>query len=287
MHIPDVDDKSYLRNHNWANAVVLHLLRKERMRFHQLCVFPYNILVLVLEDDGRAESYIRAENQTFFRPLLRGRYYFIPTGCRAEYQLLPGIRYYTFHVGFEFYPGIDFYSNQEPCCDGDASAMIRRMEAIWAEEDELHQSCAVRAFLLDFFLSHWPQHRPDVRRSSELIQLLAFIHEHGSAEMTVESLAERLSIHPDTLTRKFKLAFGILPKEYLNNFLVRRASGLLQRPELSIREVAGKLGFHSEYYFSRFMKKRTGFSPGIYRKNFLTGHAPPQQAVYLRPQEPR
>ena len=36
MHIPDVDDKSYLRNHNWANAVVLHLLRKERIRFHQL-----------------------------------------------------------------------------------------------------------------------------------------------------------------------------------------------------------------------------------------------------------
>ena len=287
MHIPDIDDKSYLRNHNWANAVVLHLLRKERMRFHQLCVFPYNILVLVQEDDGRAESYIRAENQTFFRPLLRGRYYFIPTGCRAEYLLLPGIRYYTFHVGFEFHPGIDFYSNQEPCCDGDASEMIEKMDEIWKEEDELHQSCAVRALLLDFFLKHWPRHRPDLRRSHELVQLLGFIHEHGNAEMTVESLAERLSIHPDTLTRKFKLAFGVLPKEYLNNFLVRRASGLLQRPELSIREVARELGFRSEYYFSRFMKKRTGFSPGTYRKNFLTSHVSQQEAERFKRRETR
>ncbi|MBL7781182.1 MAG: AraC family transcriptional regulator, partial [Saprospiraceae bacterium] len=41
---------------------------------------------------------------------------------------------------------------------------------------------------------------------------------------------------------------------------------LLLETSLTIGEIATRAGFESEFYFSRIFKKKTGFSPGEYRK---------------------
>ena len=42
---------------------------------------------------------------------------------------------------------------------------------------------------------------------------------------------------------------------------------LLQRQDLSIREISEMLGFSSEYYFNQFFKRKEGYPPGIFRSN--------------------
>jgi YesN/AraC family two-component response regulator len=44
------------------------------------------------------------------------------------------------------------------------------------------------------------------------------------------------------------------------------AKSLLQNTSLSAKEIAFRLGFSDEHYFSNFFKKRTGMRPVEYKK---------------------
>ena len=267
MHFPDVENKSHLSLFNASNMIVLHFLRKERLSFHDRCVFPYNILVLVFESDNSGESFID-NGIGFSRILKENHFYFIPSGQAADYCLQPGIMYYTFHVGFEKFPGIDlFNSENSQCLEGDASAMIQEMARIWQDENAMRQVCRIRALLLDFFLKHWPEGTESEMQKSDPIldRLLPFISEQCNALMTVESLAEKMEMNADVFRRRFKNRFKLTPKTYLTNILLRKVMALLADPSIPLREVAGRLAFSSEFYLSRFMKKHTGRSPTEYR----------------------
>ena len=101
-----------------------------------------------------------------------------------------------------------------------------------------------------------------------LDRLLPFISEQCNALMTVESLAEKMEMNADVFRRRFKNRFKLTPKTYLTNILLRKVMALLADPSITLREVAGKLAFSSEFYLSRFMKKHTGRSPTEYRTFF-------------------
>ncbi len=270
IHFPDIDNHSHLSLFNASNMTVLHVLSRERLSFHDKCVFPYNILVLVFESDDSEDSFIDS-GTGFFHTLKKNHFYFIPTGQQADYNLQPGIMYYTFHIGFEKYPGIDLFNTKNSqCLEGDATAMIQEMNRIWLEEDPLRQACRIRALLLDFFLKHWPEGtESEIHKSDPILdRLLPFISEQCNALMTVESLAEKIKMNTDVFRRRFKNRFEITPKNYLTNMLLRKVMALFADPSITLREVARRLAFSSEFYLSRFMKKHTGRSPTEYRAFF-------------------
>lgn len=72
----------------------------------------------------------------------------------------------------------------------------------------------------------------------------------------------------ETFTRRFTADTGITPKRFLDRQLLRRASELLRRPHTTAREVAAELEFSSEFVFSRFFRKQSGLSPGLYRRQY-------------------
>ena len=69
----------------------------------------------------------------------------------------------------------------------------------------------------------------------------------------------------DTLSRRFSRDFGIPLKTFLMKELISVAERHLLGGDLSIREIAEKLEFSSEYYFSSFFKRMKGISPTIFR----------------------
>ena len=62
-------------------------------------------------------------------------------------------------------------------------------------------------------------------------------------------------------SRAFRAAFGVSPKQWLLHSLFARALRLLSDPRLSVKEAAYRLNFSTEFNFSRFVKRRSGFSP--------------------------
>ena len=66
-----------------------------------------------------------------------------------------------------------------------------------------------------------------------------------------------------TLFRKYK---GISPNEYIINKKVKQAKFLLRTyREMTVKNVAWKVGYEDSYYFSRIFKSVTGQTPTEYR----------------------
>ncbi|OGV39589.1 MAG: hypothetical protein A2020_02675 [Lentisphaerae bacterium GWF2_45_14] len=67
------------------------------------------------------------------------------------------------------------------------------------------------------------------------------------------------------MVRCFKSYLGITPYDYLMQKKVEAARLLLHHSYLSIKEIAARLKFSDQYYFSNYFKRKTGVSPQKYR----------------------
>ncbi|MDN6161557.1 MAG: helix-turn-helix transcriptional regulator, partial [Atopostipes sp.] len=56
------------------------------------------------------------------------------------------------------------------------------------------------------------------------------------------------------------------PKEIILDLQLRDAQQLLLYSDLLIKNIASQIGMSSQEYFSKFFKKRTGYSPTEFRK---------------------
>ena len=67
--------------------------------------------------------------------------------------------------------------------------------------------------------------------------------------------------------RIFKRDFGETPAQYLIRRKIAAARELLRSSSGTIKEIAAALEFSDEYHFAALFKRKTGFSPGYYRRH--------------------
>ncbi len=91
------------------------------------------------------------------------------------------------------------------------------------------------------------------------------ILEEPGASYTVESLAELGSMSRSAFAEKFAAAFGRSPMSLVHHVRMQRAAQLLQQANLSVDEVAGRVGFSSRSHFSRAFKNHCGTTPAAFR----------------------
>ena len=68
------------------------------------------------------------------------------------------------------------------------------------------------------------------------------------------------------LATSFKRDTGKSLKEFINAKLVERAKNEIAYTDARVKEVASRLRFRDEFYFSRYFKSKTGYSPQKYRE---------------------
>ncbi|CAM5423102.1 AraC family transcriptional regulator [Streptomyces tanashiensis] len=89
----------------------------------------------------------------------------------------------------------------------------------------------------------------------------------GADGPSVRECAERLGVTPGHLTESVRAATGRTPAALLREARTREAQRLLVSTELSIRQIAARVGFADPAYFCRFFRRETGRSPGDFRKH--------------------
>lgn len=97
-------------------------------------------------------------------------------------------------------------------------------------------------------------------------QAKKFIEEHYNEELTLQQAAEYAGISPGYLSTLFHQQLDCGFVEYLNQFRVERACTYLQQSYFKTYEIAYKVGFRDEKYFSKVFKRIKGKSPSEYRK---------------------
>jgi|SRR6266496_8541 len=83
---------------------------------------------------------------------------------------------------------------------------------------------------------------------------------------TVKYFASHLSTHPNHLNAVVKRKTQKTAIAFIHEQLVLEAKALLSQTELSIKEIAFKLGFNESSHFNHFFKKQTYLTPALYRK---------------------
>lgn len=82
----------------------------------------------------------------------------------------------------------------------------------------------------------------------------------------IEYYAKQCRIDKSYFYKLFKMWSGISPNQYRNILRITAAKDLLIHTNLTICEIAQKIGFDDPYYFSRLFKKEVGLSPAHYKK---------------------
>lgn len=108
----------------------------------------------------------------------------------------------------------------------------------------------------------------DHRGYSQRIQfVLEYVHQHyDDCNLSLKTLADKLSINPAYLGRMFSEETGVYFTEYLNEIRIHRAKELLDTTPMKLAEVAEQVGISNVSYFSTIYKRFTGERPGQSRK---------------------
>ncbi len=111
-----------------------------------------------------------------------------------------------------------------------------------------------------FESSHNPH--PD----EDIMQVQMWLQGNYAREIHLPQLAERFGMSLRTLNRRFKHAVGKTPVTFLQEIRINIARDLLKTSNLSLSEIADKVGYQDAGYFSQLFKKSLATSPNEYRK---------------------
>lgn len=95
----------------------------------------------------------------------------------------------------------------------------------------------------------------------EALQLLR----HDPA-IGINFLAQRVGFSPAQFRRLFRKWTGLSPQAYRQRHRVEMAQRLLETTDLSVSQIARRLGFHSPAYFTRLFTQSAGLPPSTYRR---------------------
>ncbi|MGC0422621.1 AraC family transcriptional regulator [Embleya sp. AB8] len=91
-------------------------------------------------------------------------------------------------------------------------------------------------------------------------------------ERTVGAYADRLGVSVGHLNHAVKTATGRTPGRIIRQTQVVEAKRLLAGSDLTVRQVADRVGFADPAYFCRFFRRETGSTPGEYRRTINAKH---------------
>jgi AraC-like DNA-binding protein len=119
----------------------------------------------------------------------------------------------------------------------------------------------VRAWLDDNAATGWPQ----ALRDPTLAAALEALHADPARPWRLQDLAATAGLSRATLARRFTSVTGQSPMAYLAWWRMAVAARLLRDTDLSLPEIARRVGYGSPYAFAHAFKRHFGLAPGRYR----------------------
>jgi AraC-like DNA-binding protein len=104
---------------------------------------------------------------------------------------------------------------------------------------------------------------------SKIYPAIEYINKNYKLEINYEELAKLCMFSPSHFRKIFVKEMGVPPTTYRENIRCDVAKGMLISDLFTVTEIAEELGYCDIYHFSKEFKKRTGYSPSVYKKQFL------------------
>jgi two-component system response regulator YesN len=104
-------------------------------------------------------------------------------------------------------------------------------------------------------------------KNSYFAQMVKYIDTNFQSELYLKDLSVKFLINQVYCCQLFKKNLGKTFSEYVTDLRMKKACELLKHTELSIDEIAAKVGYMDYYYFNKVFKKQNGITPTKFRKS--------------------
>ena len=104
----------------------------------------------------------------------------------------------------------------------------------------------------------------------KLEQVIKFIKENYTHEISREGLASAVDMNPDYMSRLFKTYTGMKVSEYINKLRIEEAATRLKNEKTRVIDIAFAVGFENTISFNRTFKAQNGLTPSEYRSKFTS-----------------
>lgn len=233
---------------------------------------PWHRVFVIAETAGGIGGEVRdhsLKTKNLF-PLKKGKMYFLPGGHDYEFVFNRGMRLLGFHFSLELFSGCDLLGHRTRPSEWELSAAeLTVFDKALGHIKTVGDMVRLRGLLLTAL-----GRLVDLKLEKTLSlfaarrkykKVLDFLEKNGRAEMPVAEFARIAGVSAETFSREFSRDLGVPFKTFLTRSLFARASEALFGTDRKIREISHDLGFSSEFYFSRFIKKNSGLPPKEYR----------------------
>ncbi|MBQ8814406.1 MAG: helix-turn-helix domain-containing protein [Lachnospiraceae bacterium] len=147
---------------------------------------------------------------------------------------------------------------------------VQHIEELIAEINSSHplRSLMIRNLFSEIIIMMIRKSSPGEREEMPLPiqQVLAYMNETFRSKLTLRKVSEQFSFSPNYLGHLFKQQMGCTFNEYLHTLRLKYACSLLQKSDLSIKEIAAASGYGSTEHFVSSFKQKMQMTPGEYRR---------------------
>lgn len=95
---------------------------------------------------------------------------------------------------------------------------------------------------------------------------LALLHERPAEDWTLDELGRQAGLSRSALHERFVQFVGPPPMQYLAQWRMQLASGLLRSSSATVAAIAAEVGYDSEAAFARAFKRLVGLPPATWRR---------------------
>lgn len=142
----------------------------------------------------------------------------------------------------------------------------RNSQKILEEDISFEELCYCTSMTLENFIDAIYNSRPNIPGVRYLSAAASYIAEHYSENISLQDAADAADISPSYLSHLFRQGLSVTFTDYLSSVRIDAAKELLKSTNLTVTEIAGKVGYEDLNYFIRTFKKTVGMSPGQYRQ---------------------
>ena len=177
-----------------------------------------------------------------------------------EHQILPSdvLSYCCFVVHNVEGREIAYGMKQQDFPFEDVSDVIQMCETLATLREEMKRIWTAAEFWIA------EKSRPRYRR--DVGEWLEFIQNNLHRSLSLKEVAAHFQVSPSYASRLFKQEVGKTMVSYINEEKMKEALWLLNESNLSVREIARRVGYEDPFYFDRVFRRYHDMTPRDYRR---------------------
>jgi len=243
---------------------------------------PHDLVLVTLRGGARHAEIVTDLGHRYAGAEPGGAVSFVPAHCErrltlrdvrmewASIVLRPALFENLGEDGERFTLGIGPFTNVR---DDFIAALVGEMDRLHAEDGRLDTAyCETMAHALVAYLarrygrSRLPtQKQPWKLAPWRIRRITEYVEAHIGREISIAELARLVGVTEGHLHRAFRATTGMTPLSYIVQRRIQHAAAILRERNITIAELAQRVGFVSASHFSRTFRRVVGMSPARFR----------------------